>query len=48
VTGRSFSRTYDFQAYIWAAVLYLLVVETLRRIWDRIERRLTRHLERRG
>ena len=48
VTGRSFSRTYDFQAYIWAAVLYLLGVETRRRIWDRIERRLTRHLERRG
>lgn len=44
VTGRAFSRSFDFQAYIWAAVLYLLVVETLRRIWDEIERRLTRHL----
>lgn len=45
-TRRAFSRSYDFQAYIWAAVLYLIIVETLRRIWDRIEARLTRHLKR--
>lgn len=43
---RAYSRSYDFQAYIWAAVAYLLIVETLRRIWDRIEARLTRHLKR--
>jgi polar amino acid transport system permease protein len=43
-TRRAYSRTYDFQAYIWAAVIYLMIVETLRRIWDRIEARLTRHL----
>ncbi|MCX2723021.1 ABC transporter permease [Roseibium salinum] len=43
-TRRAYSRSYDFQAYIWAAVLYLVVVETLRRVWDRIEMRLTRHL----
>jgi hypothetical protein len=24
--------------------MYLIMVETLRRIWDRLERRLTRHL----
>jgi polar amino acid transport system permease protein len=36
-TRRAYSRTYDFQAYIWAAVLYLMVVETLRRIWDKLE-----------
>ncbi|GGB41858.1 amino acid ABC transporter permease [Roseibium aquae] len=45
-TRRAYSRSYDFQAYIWAAVLYLIIVETLRRIWDRIEARLTRHLKR--
>ena len=45
-TRRAYSRTYDFQAYIWAAVAYLFIVETLRRIWDKIEARLTRHLVR--
>jgi len=45
-TRRAYSRSYDFQAYIWAAVLYLFLVETLRRIWDRLEARLTRHLKR--
>ncbi|MEQ8782136.1 MAG: ABC transporter permease [Roseibium album] len=45
-TRRAYSRSYDFQAYIWAAVAYLLIVETLRRIWDKIEARLTRHLKR--
>ena len=34
--------------YLYAAVLYLLMVETLRRIWNRIEARLTRHLRREG
>lgn len=45
-TRRAYSRAYDFQAYIWAAVIYLMIVETLRRIWDKIEARLTRHLKR--
>ncbi|POF29155.1 ABC transporter permease [Roseibium marinum] len=45
-TRRAYSRSYDFQAYIWAAVVYLMMVEVLRRIWDRIELRLTRHLKR--
>lgn len=45
-TRRAYSRTFDFQAYIWAAVLYLIVVEALRRVWDEIELRLTRHLRR--
>ncbi len=45
-TRRAFSRTFDFQTYLWAAVLYLMTVETLRRIWDRLEARLTRHLRR--
>lgn len=45
-TRRAYSRSYDFQAYIWAAVMYLFIVETLRRVWDKIEQRLTRHLKR--
>jgi len=45
-TRRAYSRSYDFQAYIWAALAYLMIVETLRRVWDRIEARLTRHLKR--
>ena len=45
-TRRAFSRTFDFQTYIWAAVMYLVMVETLRNAWDAIERRLTRHLKR--
>ncbi len=43
-TRRAYSRSYDFQAYIWAAVLYLFLVEMLRRLWDKFEARLTRHL----
>ncbi len=41
-----FSKTFDFQAYLWAAVIYLMIVETLRFCWDRVEVRLTRHLKR--
>jgi polar amino acid transport system permease protein len=39
-----FSRTYDLSFYLWAAVFYLVMVETLRRVWNRLEQRLTRHL----
>lgn len=45
-TRYAFSRTYDFQAYLWAAVFYLCIVETLRHIWNWLEKRLTRHLKR--
>jgi len=45
-TRRAFSRTLDFELYFWAAALYLLLVELLRRVFDRLERRLTRHLQR--
>ena len=45
-TRRAFSRTFDFETYIWAAILYLIVVELLRRLWARLEARLTRHLVR--
>ncbi|MBB6260127.1 polar amino acid transport system permease protein [Paenochrobactrum gallinarii] len=45
-TRRAYSRTFDFQTYLWAAVLYLIIVEILRHIWEWIERRITRHLKR--
>ncbi len=45
-TKLAYSRSYDFQVYLWAAILYLAMVETLRRFWDKFEARLTRHLKR--
>jgi polar amino acid transport system permease protein len=45
-TKYAFSRTFDFQMYVWAAVLYLAIVELLRNVWNMFERRLTRHLNR--
>jgi polar amino acid transport system permease protein len=45
-TRLAFSKTYDLQIYIWAAIIYLIMVEVLRRFWDVLERRLTRHLKR--
>lgn len=45
-TRRAYSRTFDFQTYIWAAMIYLGLVELLRHLIDWIERRLTRYLER--
>jgi len=41
----AFSRSFDFQVYLWAAVLYLVIVETLRRVLAVLERRLNRHLD---
>ena len=43
-TRLAFSRSYDMTVYLYAAALYLVVVETLRRVWNVLERRLTRHL----
>jgi polar amino acid transport system permease protein len=45
-TRRAYSRTFDFQTYLWAALIYLAIVEMLRNIVDWIERLLTRHLKR--
>jgi len=45
-TRRAYSRSFDFETYIWAAIIYLVMVEVLRRVWDRLELRLTRHLQR--
>jgi polar amino acid transport system permease protein len=43
-TRFAFARTFDLQVYLYAAVLYLVLVETIRRVWSVLERRLTRHL----
>ena len=45
-TRRAFSRTFDYQAYLWAALMYLVIVELLRNLWAWLEARLTRHLKR--
>jgi polar amino acid transport system permease protein len=45
-TRYAFSRTFDYQTYLWAAIFYLAMVEALRHLWAFIERRLTRHLKR--
>lgn len=45
-TRYAFSRTFDYQTYLWAAIFYLTIVEALRHLWNWIERRLTRHLKR--
>ncbi|MEM1198520.1 MAG: ABC transporter permease [Pseudomonadota bacterium] len=45
-TKLAYSRSYDFQVYLWAAIMYLAIVESLRRCWDKLEARLTRHLKR--
>ncbi|MGB7204994.1 MAG: ABC transporter permease [Anderseniella sp.] len=45
-TRQAFSRTFDFNVYIWAAIIYFILVEILRRTWNYIEARLTRHLVR--
>jgi polar amino acid transport system permease protein len=45
-TRRAFSQTLDYQTYIYAAIFYLIIVEVMRRLWDVLENRLTRHLRR--
>lgn len=45
-TRRAYSRTFDFQTYLWAAVIYLAIVELLRNIVNHIEGRITAHLRR--
>ncbi len=43
-TRLAFSRSYDFEVYLWAAALYLIMVELIRHLWAAMERRLSRHL----
>ena len=45
-TRRAYSRTFDFQTYLWAALIYLSIVEALRYATEWVERRITRHLKR--
>jgi polar amino acid transport system permease protein len=45
-TRLAYSRSFDFQSYIWAAVIYLALVEALRNGIEWIERRITIHLHR--
>jgi polar amino acid transport system permease protein len=44
VTRLAYSRSFDMSVYLYAAVLYLALVETLRRVVNFFERRLTRHM----
>ena len=41
---RAYSQTYDFQVYLLAALVYLILVECIRRLWDRMEWSMTQHL----
>jgi polar amino acid transport system permease protein len=43
-TRLAYSRSFDMSVYLWAAILYLALVETLRRVVNAIEHRLTRHM----
>jgi len=45
-TKYAFSRTFDYQSYLWAAIFYLSIVEILRNVWAKLDQRLTRHLKR--
>lgn len=44
VAKLAFSRSFNFEVYLWAAVLYLIIVEIIRRLLRRIESRLSRHI----
>ncbi len=43
-TKLAFSRTFDFEIYFIAALMYLAVVELIRFFWERMDTRLTQHL----
>ncbi|SCB47423.1 ABC transporter permease [Rhizobium multihospitium] len=44
VTKLVFSRSFEFQVYLWAAVVYFVMVETIRRACVILERYLSRHI----
>ncbi|WP_332066193.1 ABC transporter permease [Bartonella sp. CB189] len=44
VAKLTYSRTFDFQVYVWAALIYLFIVEFIHRFIVFIENRLTRYL----
>ncbi len=39
-----FARTFDFSIYLYAALIYLVMTEALRRLWRLMERRMSRHV----
>jgi polar amino acid transport system permease protein len=39
-----FARTFDFTVYFYAALIYLAITETIRRVWNAIEHKASRHL----
>lgn len=43
-TKLAFARSFDLSIYLYAALIYLVLVELIRRVWDRLELRLTRHM----
>jgi len=43
-TKLAFARSFDLSIYLVAALIYLALVELIRRVWDGMEARLTRHL----
>lgn len=43
-TKLAFARSFDLSIYLVAALIYLALVEMIRRLWDGMEARLTRHL----
>ena len=43
-TRLAFARSFDLSIYLVAALIYLCLVEIIRRLWDGMETRLTRHL----
>ncbi len=42
----AYAKSFDFQAYVWVAIVYLVMVEILRHGVEWIERRITIHLKR--
>jgi polar amino acid transport system permease protein len=47
-TRIAFARSFDFTVYAMAAFIYLMLTETVRRIWNRLEAYLSRHLRHRA
>jgi polar amino acid transport system permease protein len=39
-----FARTFDFSIYVYAALIYLAITESISRVWNWLERLLSRHL----
>lgn len=40
-----FARTFDFSVYLYAALIYLAVTEGIRRLWNRMERAASKHMQ---